>query len=209
MENAFLTKLKQRLQLPLPGIKAQWEMAHVNREKLKHEDLHPSDYRNSAVLILLIQRDDRLHIPLTERHTYNGAHSGQISFPGGKFEEGDATLEQTALRESEEEIGLKEGIDLLGKLSPLYIPVSKFMVHPFIGIIDHSRVNYAINVNEVKTIIELPVNDLLLPDLVKETFVEPAPGIKFKTPYFDVEGRIVWGATAMILNEFKHLLQEL
>jgi len=209
MESAFLTKLKQRLQLPLPGITAQWEMAHVNREKLKHEDLNPSNYRNSAVLILLIQRKNGMYIPLTERHTYNGAHSGQISFPGGKFEESDVSLQQTALRECEEEIGLKEEIEVLGELSPLYIPVSKFMVHPFVGIINGDKANYSINTKEVKNIIELSLRDLLQPHLVKETFVEPSPGIKFKTPGFDAEGRIVWGATAMILNEFKHLLQEL
>jgi 8-oxo-dGTP pyrophosphatase MutT (NUDIX family) len=209
MENAFLTKLKQRLQLPLPGIDAQWKMAHVDCEKLKHEDLHPSNYRDSAVLILLIQRENDLYIPLTERHTYNGAHSGQISFPGGKFDESDVNLEQTALRECYEEIGLKEGIEVIGELSPLYIPVSKFMVHPFVAAVDQLKVNYKTNADEVKAIIELPLTDLLKAHLVKETFVEPSPGIKFKTPYFDVEGRIVWGATAMILNEFKHLLQEL
>lgn len=209
MDDTFLTKLKQRLELPLPGIEVQFEMAHVNRAKMKREDLHPTEFRDSAVLILLIQKENGFYIPLTERPTYDGAHSGQVSFPGGKFDEADITLEQTALRECFEEIGLKDNIEVLGELSHLYIPVSKFMVHPFVGIINERDVNYDLNPNEVKDIIELSLDELLLPHLVKETIVEPAPGHKFKTPYFDVEGRIVWGATAMILNEFKHLLQSL
>jgi 8-oxo-dGTP pyrophosphatase MutT (NUDIX family) len=209
MENTFLTKLKQRLELPLPGIEVQFEMAHVDRAKLKREDLHPTEFRDSAVLILLIQKENGFYIPLTERHTYNGAHSGQVSFPGGKFDEADITLEKTAIRECYEEIGLKDNIEVFGELSPLYIPVSKFMVHPFVGILNAKEANYHINTNEVKDIIELSLDELMMPHLVKETTVEPAPGHKFKTPYFDVEGRIVWGATAMILNEFKHLLQSL
>ena len=89
------------------------------------------------------------------------------------------------------------------------IPVSKFMVHPFIAILNQDEINYNPHTTEVKSILELSLKDLMLPHLVKETFVEPAPGIKFKTPYFDVEGKIVWGATAMILNEFKHVLLKL
>jgi len=206
MEKAFLTKLKQRLQLPLPGLEAQFEMAHVNREKLKPFDPKSEGYRNSAVLILLIKRGDEFLIPLTERPVYNGAHSGQISFPGGKFDEADGTLEQTALRECYEEIGIKKNIEVIGELSPLHIYVSKFIVHPFVGILNSDKINYKPHSTEVKNIIELPLHRLLLPELVKETYVEPTPGFKFKTPYFDVEGRVVWGATAMILNEFKHLL---
>ncbi len=209
MESAFLSKLKQQLQLPLPGIEAQFEMAHINREKLKPQDLKPLDYKSSAVLLLLVKKENGFYIPLTERHTYNGAHSGQISFPGGKFEDKDITFEQTALRECHEEIGIKHNVELIGALSPIYIPVSKFMVNPFVAVLTDEKFNYSVNTAEVKNIIELCVDDLKFPNLVKETFVEPMPGLKFKTPYFDVEGKIVWGATAMILNEFKHLLLKL
>lgn len=209
MEKAFLTRLKEQLQLPLPGFDAQWEMAHTKRDKVKPEDLQPSDFRRSAVMVLLIDRVDGYVIPLTERHTYNGAHSGQVSFPGGKFEESDGTLLNTALRECQEEIGLSENIEILGELSSIYIPVSKFVVQPFVGILSTQEPVYDINSSEVKSIIELPLNDLRSPELIKETFVEPAPGLKLKTPYFDVQGKIVWGATAMILNELKHLLLKL
>lgn len=209
MKTAFLSKLKHQLQLPLPGIDAQFEMAHIGREKLRIEDIKTNEYKSSAILLLLINRGSDFYIPLTERHTYNGAHSGQVSFPGGKFDASDISLEQTALRECYEEIGIKNNIEVIGKLSPVYIPVSKFMVQPFISLLHQSEINYNMNASEVKSIVELSLNDLMLPGLVKQTFVEPSPGYKFKTPYFDVEGKIVWGATAMILNEFKHLLLKL
>jgi 8-oxo-dGTP pyrophosphatase MutT (NUDIX family) len=206
MRTAFLMRLKEQLKMPLPGLDAQWEMAHVKRDKVRPEDLQPSQFRSSAVMVLLIERVDGFFIPLTERHTYNGAHSGQVSFPGGKFDENDGTLLNTALRECQEEIGLRDDIEILGELSSIYIPVSKFVVQPFIGALRIPEPVYDINSSEVKSIIELPLNDLRRPELVKETFVEPSPGLKLKTPYFDVQGKVVWGATAMILNELKHLL---
>jgi 8-oxo-dGTP pyrophosphatase MutT (NUDIX family) len=209
MDKAFLTRLKQQLQMPLPGFEAQWEMAHIKRDKVRPEDLNPTEFRKSAVMVLLIERHDGYFIPLTERHTYKGAHSGQVSFPGGKFDEEDGTLQNTALRECEEEIGLKNGIELIGELSSIYIPVSKFVVQPFVGVLKQEEPVYEINSSEVKCIIELPLNDLRTPELIKETIVEPSPGLKLKTPYFDVQGKIVWGATAMILNELKHLLLKL
>jgi 8-oxo-dGTP pyrophosphatase MutT (NUDIX family) len=209
MENAFLSKLKQQLQLPLPGIKVQFEMAHANREKLKSENLTHSEFKHSSVLLLLVKRNDHFFIPLTERHTYKGVHSGQISFPGGKFEATDETFAKTALRECHEEIGVKNNIEIIGELTPVYIPVSKFMVNPFVAVLNETEITYCVNEAEVKNIIELPLNDLLCPEIIKQTVVNPMPGLKFKTPYFDVEGKIVWGATAMILNEFKHLLLKL
>jgi 8-oxo-dGTP pyrophosphatase MutT (NUDIX family) len=209
METAFLSKLKQQLKLSLPGIGVQWEMAHVNRENMRHEDLHPDHYRNSAVLILLVKRPNGFCIPLIERHIYKGAHSGQISLPGGKFDESDITLETTALRECHEEIGIQNNIEVYGELTPIYIPVSKFMVTPFVAVLNEEDATYILNVNEVQNVIEFPVEDLRSPHIVKETTIEPTAGIKLKTPYFDIQGKIVWGATAMILNEFKHLLLKL
>lgn len=209
METTFLSKLKQQLKLSLPGIGVQWEMAHVNRENMRYEDLNPEHFKNCAVLILLVKRNNGFHIPLIERHIYKGVHSGQISLPGGKFDENDITLEKTALRECHEEIGIQNNIEVLGQLTPIYIPVSKFMVTPFVATLNEDNATYILNVNEVQNVIEFPVDDLRSPNIIKQTTVEPTAGIKLKTPYFDIQGKIVWGATAMILNEFKHLLLKL
>lgn len=202
----FILELKAQLNRPLPGVDAQFEMAHVDREKINYDALMTHHYKSSAVLLLIIKRDDGFFIPLTQRHTYVGAHSGQISLPGGKKEDGDANLEQTALRECHEEIGLKDEVEIVGALTPVYIPVSKFMVNPYVAVFTGEDPKFSINAAEVKQLVELNINDLKDPGLVKETYVEPAPGMKIKTPYFDVQGHIVWGATAMILNEFKQLL---
>ncbi len=208
MPQDFINSLKTELQKPLPGIDVQFEMAHINREKLKPEEFDTVNYRQSAVLLLICKKNGKYYIPLTERHVYKGAHSGQISLPGGKFEEADDTLENTALRECDEEIGLKDNIELLGILTPVYIPVSGFVVNVYVGFLNSDDQDFKINAAEVKSLIELELNDLLNPELIKMTTVEPMPGLKLKTPYFDVQGKVIWGATAMILNEFKSLLQK-
>lgn len=206
LNKPFIIHLKEQLQGTLPGVDAQYEMAHINRERIIHQDLKQDSFRNSAVLLLLTQRDGEFFIPLTERHTYNGAHSGQVSFPGGKKEEHDTSLSDTALRECGEEIGVNKHIEIIGELTPIYIPVSRFLVNPFVGVYTGENIKYSLNNNEVKSLLELSISDLKKPELIKHTVVEPSPGYKLKTPYFDVRGKIVWGATAMILNEFKKLL---
>lgn len=208
MEPVLISTLRQQLKGVLPGMEAQFEMAHLKREKIHSEDLNSDNHNKSAVLLLLCKNKNGWFIPLTERHVYNGAHSGQISLPGGKYEEADGNLEKTALRECYEEIGIKSDIELLGALTPIYIPVSKFLVHTFIGFLNTEKINYVLNPKEVKQLIELPIKELINPGLVKQTTVEPVKGLKFKTPYFDVQGKVVWGATAMILNELKHLLMQ-
>ncbi|MGZ3931919.1 MAG: NUDIX hydrolase [Bacteroidia bacterium] len=206
MPEMFINGLREALKPPLPGASVQFEMAHVNREKFNPGELNSAGYRQSAVLILICQHPQGYFIPLTERHVYKGAHSGQISLPGGKFEPADETLANTALRECAEEIGLRHGIELLGELTAVHIPVSGFMVQPFVGFLSAPKPEYLINEKEVSQLIELNLSDLIKPELVKQTTVEPVPGYKLKTPYFDVQGKVLWGATAMILNEFKAVL---
>lgn len=201
----FIDRLRQKLLQPLPGIEAQFEMAHVKREKI----IHPTGgYKPSAVLILIYPNEIQDHcILLIERAIYPGHHSGQIALPGGKAEPYETDLSQTALREFFEETGCEEIPEIIGQLSPIFIPVSKFMVQPYIACIDH-KPQFKHNEFEVNQLLELSIVTLLHPDTVRQTTIEPVPGYKLKTPYFDVQGKVLWGATAMMLNELKWILKE-
>lgn len=204
--------LKSRLNYlrtrPLPGEEAQWKMAHISREKVKNQDLSNRNARQSAVMVLFCTDESGKHfIPLTQRFEYAGAHSNQISLPGGKFENSDSSLSQTAIRECREEIGVKHHIELIAPLSALYIPVSNFLVHPYVGIYNQQPPDLFPQASEVKRILKFYLDDLENDAMEKITLVEPMPGYKLKTPYFDVEGHIVWGATAMILSELKMALR--
>jgi 8-oxo-dGTP pyrophosphatase MutT (NUDIX family) len=140
-----------------------------------------------------------------KRPDYEGTHGGQISFPGGKFDPPDANLQETALRETKEEIGVPAGtITLLGPLSPLYIPVSEYEVYPFIGFCD-SRPDFKIDPHEVDYLIEARMIDLLDPSTRKEKHYS-SDRVTGTVPYFNLDGNEVWGATAMILNEFLRLI---
>lgn len=208
MFQLFIDNLKTNLQKPLPGVEAQFEMAHVKREKVLSNSYESQNYRPSAVLILLFPNEQKqTSVLLIERMTYNGHHSGQIAFPGGKVEPDDINLQATALREFFEETGSDVTPTVIGKLTPVYIPVSKFMVQPFVSYVEQ-KPNFSASAYEVNALIEWEINHLLNPDIVKETTIEPTPGYKLKTPYFDVQGKVLWGATAMMLNELKWVLQK-
>ncbi len=207
MFEEFIINLKIKLQLPLPGIDAQFEMAHLKREKVLHDMPDAKSYRQSAVLIATYPNE--LNEPvllLIERVAYDGFHSGQIALPGGKAEQSDANLEATALREFFEETGSDETPIILGPLTPVFIPVSKFVVHPFVGYLK-KRPNFTLSEREVEQLIEWPLAELILPETVKQTTVEPMPGVTFNTPYFDIKEKVLWGATAMIMNELKWVLK--
>jgi 8-oxo-dGTP pyrophosphatase MutT (NUDIX family) len=207
MFQLFIDNLKTNLQKPLPGVDAQFEMAHVKREKVLANSYESQNYRPSAVLILLFPNEQQqTSVLLIERMTYNGHHSGQIAFPGGKVEPDDIDLQATALREFFEETGSDTTPTVIGKLTPVYIPISKFMVQPFVSYVEQ-KPNFSASAYEVNELIEWEINHLLNPDIIKETIIEPTPGFKLKTPYFDVKGKVLWGATAMMLNELKWVLK--
>lgn len=207
MFEPFIHQLKHKLSLPLPGEEAQYKMAHVNRERFPFPKDEQPTYRPSAVLILIYPDVNNMpHILLIERVKYDGHHSGQIALPGGKYEESDASLQETALREFFEETGSTHKPEVIGNLSPVYIPVSRFMVQPYVSYLNE-KPGFDINVREVEQLIEWPVIDLLNPNIIKQTEIITPQGYKLQTPYFDVNGRILWGATAMIMSELKHILE--
>ncbi|MBX3164719.1 MAG: CoA pyrophosphatase [Bacteroidetes bacterium] len=205
--NEFIYKLKQQLEKPLPGQEAQFRMAPVFRKRMNEDEVRAIHYKQSAVMILLCENEnDDFFIPLTERMDYKGAHSGQISLPGGKFEPNDENLQATAIRECCEEIGVKD-LEVLGALTHLYIPVSNFFVQPFVGFCKTKNPDIIIQQREVKSVLKLSIDTLLDDKLVKTGSVEVVKSLRTETPYFDIQNKIVWGATAMMLNELKEILK--
>jgi len=201
--------LKQRLKSGLPGLKAQMEMAPHLRDASNFEFPDSAKTIPSGVLILLYPQDEELYIPMMLRTKYGGVHSGQISFPGGKKEEKDTDLITTALRESEEELGITPSkVEVLGTISNLFISVSNFSVLPVIGFMAE-RPDFKKDPHEVEEIIEVPVSHLLKTSTVREKDIRVGAGYELRAPYYDVDNYTVWGATAMMLSEFLTIIKDL
>lgn len=201
MENQ-INKLREILLKPLPGEDVQFRMAPEHRSRISQTSA--TSFRPSAVLILLCYDKQGIFLPLIQRHAYQGAHSAQVSLPGGKFEEKDEILEVTALRECREEIGIEE-VELLGRLSPLHIPVSGFLVQPFVGICRQPSPVFMPELREVAEILALRPEDLADNKITGSGLIELGPELTIQTPWYEVQGKKVWGATAMILSEFSEL----
>ena len=187
----------------LPGKESQYKMAPSDRE----QRLTVKKTRKSAVLILLSEKKSEVYITFIKRQEYNGAHSGQIAFPGGKFEKNDINIIETAYRETEEEIGVNRvKFEIIGALTNLFIPVSAFDVHPFVGY-TKEKLEYIKQEHEVKEVFELKLTDFLNPKNVKSEIVNK-DCIDIKIPYFYIEDHKIWGATAMILSEFIDIVKD-
>ena len=206
----FQSKLSAQLQLPLPGIDAQLKLAPYARITRKMASELDSAPKLSAVLALVFPKNNEPHILLTLRNSYKGVHSLQVSFPGGKREDTDTSFEQTALRETEEEVGISpKSIQIIGKLTEVYIPPSRFLVHPFVGVTSTQPI-YKPNATEVAEIIECSLSQLLDDDVIKEKdIIVSTTQLKMKTKYFDINGHVVWGATAIMLSELKEIIKQI
>jgi 8-oxo-dGTP pyrophosphatase MutT (NUDIX family) len=202
----FTQHLKDRLQKhPLPGQNAQYIMAGDN---IKHNKINLNalrNYKKSAVCLLFYPKNNEVNFVLIKRPHTHRYHASQIALPGGSCD-GEESYEQTALRELQEETGVvitQENI--IGRLTPLYIPVSNFYIQPIVAIMDTQPL-FNPNHDEVQELIEYQLRNILDEALVAETTVNLAQGIKIKAPYFNVQGNVLWGATAMLLSEVKQLL---
>ncbi|BDS12141.1 NUDIX hydrolase [Aureispira anguillae] len=206
----LIEQLKERLKEPLPGLDAQLKMMSSGLKK-NNPDMYfkASDQAKKAcVMLLLFQKENKWYTVLMERPESPYAHSKQVSFPGGGLEEFDADLAAAALRETEEEFGIpNQNITIIGRLSQLYIPVSNYLVYPFIGYLKTAP-TYTPDPNEVAEIIEVQIDDLLNPNLQKLTKIKTSSGLILKdVPYFSLNQKIVWGATAMMLSEFVEIVK--
>jgi 8-oxo-dGTP pyrophosphatase MutT (NUDIX family) len=200
--------LRQRLSRPLPGLEAQLRMAP--QPLLRPDSLLESGLRPAAALLLIYPHEDAWHVPLTVRGSGLRHHTGQVSLPGGRLDYPGESVEDAALREAYEEIGVAPGdVEVLGRLTSIPVIVSGHLLQPVLGVAARRPV-FTIAEYEVERLIELPVSRLLEPDAVawEERVRLIPPHGTMNVPYFEVDGARVWGATAMILAEFGALLAD-
>ena len=200
----FSGSIKRALSQTLPGGQAQSRMAPDPLDAPQPERTAPA--KDSAVLVLLYPTSSGFGVLLTERSQNVAHHKGQVSLPGGQKEPGDESLWQTALREAWEETGVEpQAVERLGALSPIYIAGSHFCVQPFVGS-TLVRGIWRPHPPEVAALLEMPL-ERLVDDGIKRTAQWPWVNGVRRVPYYALDGRIIWGATAMILSEFEVLLR--
>lgn len=206
MFSAFIAELISAVSLDLPGEKAQLKMSPSQRDTNPFKQ--PGLPREAAVLLLLFPLNNEPNIVFTKRHNYKGPHGGQISLPGGKKEKEDSSLEFAALRETMEETGIDmESIEIIGKLSPLHIPVSSFTVHPFLGYL-HEIPVFQPDPFEVEELITIPLQKLF-DDAIKDKETLHINDHIVTAPFYNVSGHHLWGATAMIISEFEEIYKSI
>jgi 8-oxo-dGTP pyrophosphatase MutT (NUDIX family) len=197
--------LRDRLARPLPGAGAQWRFAPQPARKGWTPDGAPLDARPASALVLLYPGATGVALPLTVRRDDLPHHPGQVSFPGGGVDPGEAP-DRAALREAHEELGIEPGeVRLLGSLSPLWVIVSGFVLRPFVGVTDR-RPDFLPAPREVSALVEAPLTEVR--DAGRLQWLRlTREGMEIDYPYFDLAGHQVWGATAMILGEFAALFE--
>ncbi len=202
----FAERLKQEILKGLPGTEVQWQMASSDRLIRNFPGTPGPDAREAAVLILLFPHHGSVHTVFMQRPDYKGIHGGQISFPGGKRENSDSDLIQTALREASEETGVQSNdISVINTLTPLYIPVSNTIVTPVAGWMK-KKPEFNHHPGEVVFLFDAEIKRFLDPSIVRIKPMEiHKTNIDIK--YFDYDGNVIWGATAMMLHELLTIIR--
>lgn len=205
------SKLKNILSDQLPGEDIHLEVTPLGRMRSSEAKQQSSLIKPSAVAVLLYQQHGEWYTLLTERPIYPGNHSGQISFPGGKYESEDEILLHTSIRECHEEVAFKpDTSQLIGKLTDVFIPHSHFHIEPYLFLIDQQTPNFQKNDREVASLIQLPISHLI--DQKNLIFTQQK-GLRDtlldQVPTFTFQHYEIWGATALILNEVKHIWKQL
>lgn len=199
--------LEQFQQTELPGLDAQLMLAPRQRRELMEMALATGvNARQSAVMVLLHPLAGKWHFALIRRNTYAGVHSDQIAFPGGRWEESDGSLYFTAQRETLEELGVDpSAYQFVKALTPLYIPPSNFMMHPFVTLATQP-VQFTPDPREVVQVFSVSLEQFLAPDAVREIPKDTSYQAFGTVPAFVWDELEVWGATAMVLSEFREIL---
>ncbi|WP_255076523.1 CoA pyrophosphatase [Lacihabitans sp. CCS-44] len=194
----FINSLSSKLKGPLPGVDFQRKFMHEERLM---SNIKPNETtRQSAVLVAFYPSDGDVFLPLILRPAYDGTHGGQMALPGGKMEYSDENLVRTALREAQEEIGVKAmDVNILGELTDVFIPVSNFIVKPIVGYLDY-KPDFFPDKKEVEKIFEVEFSDFLKLEN-KGTRNITVGKRNLTVPGFDIQNQWIWGATALIINE--------
>ena len=202
----FIHSLEKELD-KLPGMDAHLKMAPITRLQELKNLCHTDEPKKSAVLILFFNENGKTKLVFIRRPVDTSVHSGQIAFPGGKYEEGDKELVNTALRETWEEIGVDpKTINVIGPISKLYIPPSNFDVFPFVGY-TKERPDFITN-EEVDKLLEFDLDTLLNPDTFTTREIKTRFGKLVDVPCYYIDNNIIWGATAMIVSELIDIIKQ-
>ena len=204
----FLKQAPKVLNVELPAANAHRKMVPPNREELmKNMDFTKITPQKAAVLMLFYPKNSQTHLALIIRTPYDGVHSSQIAFPGGKIEPEDVDLKQTAIRETHEEIGVHpSNVVIIRPFTEVYIPPSNYMVYPFLGY-SQSELEFQLQQDEVAGIVELPLVDFLDDRILVTNRMKTSYAGSIDVPGFQVEEHFIWGATAMMLSELKETLK--
>jgi 8-oxo-dGTP pyrophosphatase MutT (NUDIX family) len=207
----FLKSVSKIENIPLPAEASHYKMVPPFRQELLKKQEEAIKKAKHAGVLALFYPDESEHTKfiLILRNTYNGVHSAQVAFPGGKLEKQDKSLLDTALRETSEEVGVaKETIKIIKQVSKVYIPPSNFYVQPFIGITENTP-KFKKQDSEVKALIEVDLEHFLDNQSLITQTVATSYSIEVEVPAFKLNNYVVWGATAMMLSEIKDLLKQL
>ena len=207
--DTFLKSISKIEQIPLPGLESQLKMSPPFRLELIQQQLEAMKTSRKAAVTALFYPDEKqvTKLILILRKTYHGVHSAQVGFPGGRCEDYDASLMQTALRETYEEVGVPiQDIKIIMAMTEMYIPPSNFTVYPFLGIC-YETPNFIKQDEEVEDLIEVLLSDFVNDKSISSVKVMTSLEKEMEVPAFVLNGHIVWGATAMMLSELKDLLK--
>jgi len=200
--NIDIELLKNRLQLPLPGWEAQQKMAPEVNDRYRQL---PESYRKAGVMALIYKGDDKDHKIIIIRRAADprDKHAGQLGFPGGKYEESDTDMQACAIREVYEEIGVNTNtIQVLGALTPLYVFASNFLVSPYVGYIDH-KPELTLQESEVAEVLHVSLAELFDESQKMKKDISIGNGLLKDVPYYNINGNVLWGATAIIMSELE------
>ena len=207
----FLNAVSKIENIPLPAETSQFKMSPPFRLKLQEMQKDKiKDAKQAGVMALFYpNRNYETTLVLILRKTYKGVHSAQVGFPGGKLEDADSSIKDAALRETYEEIGVPiSAIEVIKKMTQVYIPPSNFFVQPYLGVTTKTP-NFVKQDDEVEDIIEVALNDFIDDNSIITETVSTSYKVNVDVPAFKLNNHVVWGATAMMLSEVKDLLKEM